>query len=231
MGAAGRIGWSSGSVSAGRRRRAGRARQPAVASAEHAIAADGQDDGQSAPSRFRLRRHVHGAEYGARRRGAKLGQRHLRLQDGRRHRRPEPDSGLRDRKPVVGRRRCECEPPLRDQRSAALARVSARSGGITAFAIDQTTGMIKAHRRSADGRLHSRARDRRSVWQIRAGGELHRGELERAADPGQRQPRAANRCIAVTGHGANTGRQEAPHPHHTLFDPAGAVRLRAGSRD
>jgi 6-phosphogluconolactonase len=26
----------------------------------------------------------------------------------------------------------------------------------------------------------------------------------------------------VTGHGANTGRQEAPHPHDTKFDPAGA---------
>jgi 6-phosphogluconolactonase len=33
---------------------------------------------------------------------------------------------------------------------------------------------------------------------------------------------SANGVFAVTGHGPNTARQEAPHPHETLFDPAGA---------
>jgi 6-phosphogluconolactonase len=32
---------------------------------------------------------------------------------------------------------------------------------------------------------------------------------------------AATEVFAVTGHGPNTARQEAPHPHQTLFDPAG----------
>ena len=31
----------------------------------------------------------------------------------------------------------------------------------------------------------------------------------------------ASDVFAVTGNGPNTGRQEAPHPHQTLFDPAG----------
>jgi 6-phosphogluconolactonase len=31
----------------------------------------------------------------------------------------------------------------------------------------------------------------------------------------------ASDVFAVTGHGPNTARQEAPHPHETLFDPAG----------
>ena len=33
---------------------------------------------------------------------------------------------------------------------------------------------------------------------------------------------SASGVFAVTGHGPNTARQEAPHPHHTVFDPAGA---------
>jgi 6-phosphogluconolactonase len=32
---------------------------------------------------------------------------------------------------------------------------------------------------------------------------------------------SASGVFAVTGHGPNTARQEAPHPHQTLFDPAG----------
>ena len=97
-----------------------------------------------------------------------------------------------------------------------------RSGGITAFAIDQTTGMIKslgdqptagsipAHVIvDPSGKFALVANYVGANWSV----------LPIQAD-GSLGP--ATDVFPVTGHGANTARQEAPHPHDTLFDPAGA---------
>ena len=95
-----------------------------------------------------------------------------------------------------------------------------KSGGITAFSIDQTTGMIKSIGDQPTGGsipatvivdpsgkfalVSNYVGASWSVLPIQADGSLGPATI-----------------FPVTGHGANTARQEAPHPHDTKFDPAG----------
>ena len=95
------------------------------------------------------------------------------------------------------------------------------TGGITAFAISPTTGMIS----SLGDQLTQGAIPAHVIvdpsgkfalvgnyiganWSVLP--ILANGALGPATD-----------VFAVHGHGPNTARQEAPHPHHTIFDPAG----------
>jgi 6-phosphogluconolactonase len=97
-----------------------------------------------------------------------------------------------------------------------------KTGGITAFAIDPTTGKITviddqptkgaipAHVIvDPSGKFAVVANYVGANWSVLP--ILPNGGLG-----------SASGVSAVTGHGPNTGRQEAPHPHHTQFDPAGA---------
>jgi len=95
-----------------------------------------------------------------------------------------------------------------------------KSGGITAFSIDQSTGMIKSLGDQPTGGsipatvivdpsgkfalVSNYVGASWSVLPIQADGSLGPATI-----------------FPVTGHGPNTARQEAPHPHDTKFDPAG----------
>jgi 6-phosphogluconolactonase len=96
------------------------------------------------------------------------------------------------------------------------------NGGITAFSIDPATGnitsigdqptggAIPAHVIiDPSGKFALVANYVGATWSV----------LPIEADGGLG---AATNVFPVTGHGPNTERQEAPHPHETLFDPAGA---------
>jgi 6-phosphogluconolactonase len=99
---------------------------------------------------------------------------------------------------------------------------ASNTGGITAFAIDPATGKltslgdqptqgaIPAHVIvDPTGKFALVANYVGANWSvlpIQANGSLG----------------PATGVFAVTGHGPNTARQEAPHPHDTKFDPAGA---------
>jgi 6-phosphogluconolactonase len=95
------------------------------------------------------------------------------------------------------------------------------SGGITAFAIDPSTGKITsiddqptmgaipAHVIvDPSGKFALVANYTGANWSVLP--ILAGGGLGPATD-----------VFAVTGHGPNTARQEAPHPHETMFDPDG----------
>ena len=99
---------------------------------------------------------------------------------------------------------------------------AANTGGVTAFKIDPasgtisfiddqpTKGAIPAHViLDPSGKFALIANYIGANWSVlpvRADGGL---------DP-------ATDVFGVTGHGPNTARQEAPHPHQTLFDPSGS---------
>ncbi len=96
------------------------------------------------------------------------------------------------------------------------------TGGITAFGIDSATGKITpindqptggaipAHVIvDPSGRFAVVANYVGANWSVLP--VLDNGALG-----------SATGVFAVTGHGPNTARQEAPHPHDTKFDPAGA---------
>jgi 6-phosphogluconolactonase len=98
---------------------------------------------------------------------------------------------------------------------------ASNTGGITAFAISPSSGMITSlgdqPTRGAipahvivdpSGKYALVANYIGANWSVLP--ILANGGLGAATD-----------VFAVHGHGPNTGRQEAPHPHHTLFDAAG----------
>ena len=194
---------------------------PAVASAEYANAPDDQDDGQSAPSRF-----VYAGTYTAP--NTAPGGTAVSSAKGIYVFKMDGATGGLTQIQVF-----ELENPswvavdANASHLYATSEVSAwhgvpKSGGITAFAIDQTTGEIKSIGDQPTGGaipahvimdptgkfalVANYVGANWSVLPIQANGSLG----------------PATGVFAVTGHGANTGRQEAPHPHETLFDPAGA---------
>ncbi len=194
---------------------------PAAASADYAIADDSQDDGESAPSRF-----VYVGTYTAPNKApgglvpSSAKGIYVFKMDG-------ATGGLTQIQVF------EVENPswvAVDANASHLYPTSEvdawhgvpKSGGITAFSIDQTTGMIKSlGDQPTAGSIPATVivdpsgkfalvsnyiGANWSVLPIQADGSLG----------------PATGVFAVTGHGANTGRQEAPHPHDTKFDPAGA---------
>src|SRR5207248_3305763 len=98
---------------------------------------------------------------------------------------------------------------------------ASNTGGITAFAIDSATGKIAAIDDQPtqgaipahvivdpSGKFALVANYIGANWSVLP--IMANGGLSPASD-----------VFAVHGHGPNTARQEAPHPHQTLFDPAG----------
>lgn len=194
---------------------------PAVASAEPAIAPVDQDDGQSAPSRF-----VYVGTYTAPNTApgglvpSSAKGIYVFKMDG--------ATGALNQIQVF-----EVENPswvAVDANASHLYATSevtawhgvASSGGITAFAIDQTTGMIKAlGDQPTAGSIPAHVIvDPSGKFALVANYVGANWSVLPIQPDGSLGP--ATGVTPVTGHGANTGRQEAPHPHHTQFDPAGA---------
>jgi 6-phosphogluconolactonase len=191
---------------------------PGIAGAEPAIAPEDQDDGESAPSRF-----VYVGTYTSTAPGGEV---------------PSSSKGIYVFKmdgATGGLTQIQVFEVVDPSWVAVDANAShlyatsevtewhgvAKSGGITAFSIDQTTGMIKSLGDQPTGGsipatvivdpsgkfalVANYIGANWSVLPIQANGSLGPANV-----------------FPVTGHGANTGRQEAPHPHDTKFDPAGA---------
>jgi 6-phosphogluconolactonase len=194
---------------------------PAVASAEPAIAPEDQDDGQSAPSRF-----VYVGTYTAPNTApgglmpSSAKGIYVFKMDG-------ATGGLTQIQVFEVENPSWVAVDANASHLYATSEVSAwhgvpKSGGITAFAIDQTTGMIKPLGDQPTGGeipahvivdptgkfalVANYVGANWSVLPIQANGSLG----------------PATGVFAASGHGANTGRQEAPHPHETIIDPAGA---------
>ncbi len=96
-----------------------------------------------------------------------------------------------------------------------------QSGGITAFAIDNTTGKITSiGDQPTAGSIPAHVIvDPTGKFALVANYVGANWSVLPVQANGSLGP--ATSVFAATGHGANTARQEAPHPHQTLFDPAG----------
>jgi 6-phosphogluconolactonase len=99
---------------------------------------------------------------------------------------------------------------------------TSNSGGATAFAVDAGTGKISSiNDQPTQGAIPAHVIVDPSGKFILIGNYIgaNWSVLPIMSNGGLG---AATGVFPVTGHGPNTARQEAPHPHQTLFDPAGA---------
>jgi len=100
-------------------------------------------------------------------------------------------------------------------------RGASNTGGITAFATDPATGMITAiDDQPTKGAIPAHVIvDPSGKYALVANYVGANWSVLPILPDGGVGP--VTDVFAVTGHGPNTARQEAPHPHQTLFDPAG----------
>ncbi|MDQ6674678.1 MAG: lactonase family protein [Chloroflexota bacterium] len=95
------------------------------------------------------------------------------------------------------------------------------TGGVTAFAIDSATGMItRIDDQPTRGAIPAHVIvDPSGKYALVANYVGANWSVLPIRPDGGLDP--ATDVFGVTGHGPNLARQEAPHPHQTLFDPAG----------
>ena len=99
---------------------------------------------------------------------------------------------------------------------------ASKTGGITAFAIDSATGKISPiNDQPTKGAIPAHVIiDPSGKFALVANYIGANWSVLPVLSGGGVGP--ASGVFTATGHGPNTARQEAPHPHHTLFDPKGA---------